>query len=301
MELKFCCAWLYAISKFQKYGESFNIENILEALKQIKKLGFDTTEMEAMRKKNLMEELKNKQLIKETLNSLDLKVNNLCAVFPGLMSRDWKKYLDLFEKSADLANYLGCETIQLDSHMPPLGYISEKPYEETIKFNLPIKIRIDEKFDWHRHWMIMVESFKECDEIAYNRGLKLCLEPRVHESIPNTDAILRLFDWVNSENFGAVLDCGHLHAQKELIPLSVEKLGDKIFFVHASDNDGSNNQHLGVGRGTIDWKGTLKALRKHKFRGYIAIDIGNLPPQFDLDEEIVKSIQYLKAVNQKLY
>ncbi len=300
MELKFCCAWLYAISKFQKYGESFDIKNILEALKQIKKLGFDTTELEAMRKKNLIEELENKHLIKETLNSLDLKVNNLCVVFPELMSRDWKKYLDLFEQSADLANFLGCETIQLDSHMPPLHYISEKPYEDTIKFNVPIKIRVEESFDWTRHWIIMVESIKECDEIAYNRGLKLCLEPRVHESIPNTDAILRLFDWVNSDNFGAVLDCGHLHAQKELIPLSVEKLAEKIFFVHASDNDGRDNQHLGVGRGTIDWDGTLKALKKHKFSGYIAIDIGNLPPQYDLDEEIVKSIQYLEAINQKL-
>jgi sugar phosphate isomerase/epimerase len=300
MELKFCCAWLYAISKFQKYGKSFDIENILAALKQIKKLGFDTTELEAMGKENLMEELKNKKLIKETLNALDLKVNNLCAVFPELMSRDWKKYLDLFEKSADLANFFGCDTIQLDSHMPPLHYISEMPYEETIKFNIPIKIKIDNTFDWHRHWMIMVESIKECDEIAYNRGLKLCLEPRVHESISNTDAILRLFDWVNSENFGAVLDCGHLHAQKELIPLSIEKLAEKIFFVHASDNDGRDNQHLGVGRGTIDWEGTLNALRKHNFNGYIAIDIGNLPPKYNLDEEIIKSIQYLQAINQKL-
>jgi sugar phosphate isomerase/epimerase len=128
----------------------------------------------------------------------------------------------------------------------------------------------------------------------------LCLEPRVHESISNTDAILRLFDWVNSENFGAVLDCGHLHAQKELIPLSIEKLAEKIFFVHASDNDGRDNQHLGVGRGTIDWEGTLNALRKHNFNGYIAIDIGNLPPKYNLDEEIIKSIQYLQAINQKL-
>ncbi|TXT54170.1 MAG: Xylose isomerase domain-containing protein [Promethearchaeota archaeon] len=300
MDLKFCCAWLYAISKFKKYAESFDIKSILKALVQIKELGFHTTELEAMRRKNLMDELNHRDEIKETLESLDLKVNNLCAVFPELMSKDWRKYIDLFEKSADLANFFGCETIQLDSHMPPIKYLSAQPYDTSIEFDVSLKIKIEQEFNWNHHWDIIVNSIKKCDAIAFDRGLRLCLEPRVHESISNTDAILRLFDWVNSDNFGAVLDCGHLHAQKELIPLSVEKLGSKIFFVHASDNDGRDNQHLGVGRGTIDWEGTLKALNKHNFNGYVAIDIGKLPSQYKLDEEVLSSIKYLKRLNHEL-
>lgn len=304
MQLKFCCAWLYAISKYKKYGESFKIPDIMDALEDIKRLGFDTTELEAMRRNNLEEEWDARKKIREKLNSLDLKVNNLCAVFPELMGKDWEKFIHLFKKSADLANYLGCETLQVDSHMPPVKYLSEKPYDETIKFDIDIKIEIEDgfnSFNWNKYWMHIVNSIKKCDEIAFDRGLKLCLEPRVHESISNTDAILRLFDWVNSDNFGAVLDCGHLHAQKEIIPLSVEKLGEKIFFVHASDNDGHTNQHLGVGRGNIDWEGTLKALKKHNFNQYVAIDIGKLPEQYDLDQEIKKSIKYLEKLNRKLF
>jgi sugar phosphate isomerase/epimerase len=304
MELKFCCAWLYAISKYNKYGDTFQIHHILNALEKIKQIGFETTEIEAMGRNNLEDEWNARKRIKEKLSSLELTTNNLCAVFPELMESNWKKHIPLFEKSADLANYLNCETIQLDSHMPPVEYVSERPYDETIKFDVDVKIRIEQgpnTFNWNSHWESMVNSIKACDEIAQDRGLRLCLEPRVHESISNTDAILRLFDWVNSENFGAVLDTGHLHAQKEIIPLSVEKLGEKIFFVHASDNDGRTNAHLGVGRGNIDWEGTLKALKKHHFNDYIAIDIGNLPKPYDLDQEITHSIKYLEKINTNLF
>lgn len=304
MKLKFCCAWLYAISKYNKYGELFKISDIFEALEQIKKLGFKVTEIEAMRKINLEEEWKARKKIKEKLETLDLNVNNLCAVFPELMTEKWKYHIDLFEKAANLANYFGCETIQIDSHIPPVKYRSKKPYDETIKFDMEIRIEIEDSihsFNWNIHWENMVNSIKKCNEIALDRGLKLCLEPRVHESISNTDAILRLFDWVNSDNFGAVLDTGHLHAQKEIIPFSIEKLRDKIFFVHASDNNGRTNQHLGIGRGNIDWERTLKALKKYDYNDYIAIDIGNLPEDYNLEQEIKRSIKYLKTLNRKLF
>ncbi|MHA1292011.1 MAG: sugar phosphate isomerase/epimerase family protein [Promethearchaeota archaeon] len=304
MKLNFSCAWLYAISKYKKYAEKFKIKDLLIALEQIKNLGFNTTELEAMRKKNLEEEYAARKLIREKLNSLDLKVNNFCAVFPELMSKDWEKNLHLFEKSAELAVYFECETIQIDSHMPPVKYYTKKPYDDSIKFNVNLKIKIEEgpnSFNWNRYWNIIVDSIKKCNDIAYDHGLKLCLEPRVHESIPNTDSILRLFDWINSDNFGAVLDCGHLHAQKEIIPFSIEKLGNKIFFIHASDNDGRDNNHLGLGRGNIDWEGVLRALKKHNYKGYIAIDIGNLPSEYDLDEEIIRSINFLKNLHLKLF
>ncbi len=50
----------------------------------------------------------------------------------------------------------------------------------------------------------------------------------------------------------------HLHAAKELIPLSVEKLGSRIFYIHASDNDGRDNYHWAPGKGTVDWTACSK-------------------------------------------
>jgi sugar phosphate isomerase/epimerase len=70
----------------------------------------------------------------------------------------------------------------------------------------------------------------------------------VGENVSNTDAMLRLFDAIPDRNFGAVLDTGHQNAQKEILPLSIEKLRDRIFYVDVSDKDGRTNTHLPFGR-----------------------------------------------------
>jgi len=114
----------------------------------------------------------------------------------------------------------------------------------------------------------------------------------VGELVSNTDALLRLFQQVDDATFGAVLDTGHLHAQKEILPLSVEKLGRRIAYVHASDNDGRDNEHLAPGRGTVDWGGVFDGLRRHGFDGYVGIDIGHVP---DLDAQYREGLAFVRA------
>ena len=86
-------------------------------------------------------------------------------------------------------------------------------------------------------------------ELASDHGLRFCIEPRVGETFATTDAMLRLIDHVDTENLGVVLDAAHLYAAKEILPLSVEKLGDRVYYVHAADNDSKDNRHLAVGDG----------------------------------------------------
>ena len=100
-----------------------------------------------------------------------------------------------------------------------------------------------------------------------------------------------MMDAVGDENFGAVLDTAHLNAQKEILPLSVEKLGKRIFYVHAADNDGCVNEHLASGRGTVDWDGVFQGLKKHGFSGYVAVDVGMVP---DLDSQYRESVSFLQ-------
>jgi sugar phosphate isomerase/epimerase len=119
----------------------------------------------------------------------------------------------------------------------------------------------------------------------------------VGELVSNTDAFLRLWEHVGSDNFGMVLDTGHQNAQKEILPLSVEKLGKRIFYVHVSDNDGRTNEHLALGKGTIDWEGVFTALRKHGYDGYIAIDIGNVP---DIEKAYIESRQFLEQMSAQM-
>jgi sugar phosphate isomerase/epimerase len=109
--------------------------------------------------------------------------------------------------------------------------------------------------------------------------------------------MLRLMDAVQDENFQAVLDTGHLNAQKEIMPLSVEKLGRRIGYLHVSDNDGRDNKHLALGEGTIDWEAVFLALKKHRFNKYVAVDIGNVP---NIDKAYKDSKKFLEALAKKL-
>ncbi|MGE5623550.1 MAG: sugar phosphate isomerase/epimerase family protein [Methanocella sp.] len=81
-----------------------------------------------------------------------------------------------------------------------------------------------------------------------------------------------------------------------ILPLSVEKLGDRITYLHVADNDGRVNAHLAVGRGTVDWDGVLLALKKHGFNGYAAIDVGNVP---GLEAQYRESVEYLTRLAGK--
>ncbi len=142
----------------------------------------------------------------------------------------------------------------------------------------------------------MVQSFSFFTTAAKKAGLRFCVEPRVGELLSNTDAILRMMDAVGDPNFGAVLDTAHLNAQKEILALSVEKLGKRIFYVHAADNDGRVNDHVATGRGTVDWDGVFQGLKKHGFAGYVAVDVGMVS---DLEAQYRESFGFLSQIAKK--
>jgi len=238
--------------------------------------------------------------LKQRCDDLGLTVVNFCPVLPDLVHPEKARRtraLDLFKLAIEAAVFFGCETIQTDSYTPPLEFVGEAPYREAIRYGKRFQVKVDPAFRWDDLWGWLVESIRACAEEAERAGLKCCLEPRVGEIVSNTDALLRLMDAVGSDNFGAVLDTGHQHAQKEILPLSVEKLGGRIQYLHVSDNDGRTNEHLALGRGTVDWDGVFLALKKHAFSGYVAVDVGGVP---DLEVQYRESKIFLEKLAARL-
>ncbi|MGC8717630.1 MAG: sugar phosphate isomerase/epimerase family protein [bacterium] len=295
--MKISCCWLYAISK---YGYPPSMENIFKALKEMADMGFEYVELEGVREENLKEVYQNREKIKDHCRALGVKIINFCPIIPDIVSIDEdkrKKAKDLYMLGIELAKYFNCETIQTDSYTPSLEFIGEAPYKESISYGKHYRVKIDPNFSWDVLWDVLVDSFRFASETAKSAGLKFCLEPRVGEIISNTDALLRLMDHVKSDNFGAVLDTGHQNAQKEILPLSVEKLRNRIFYLHVSDNDGKVNEHLPLGKGNIDWEGIFLALKKHNYQGYVAIDIGNVP---DIEKAYIDSKKFLEDLAKRL-
>ncbi len=297
--MKICCCWLFAISK---YGYPPSLENTLKVIQEIKEMGFEAMELEGVGEKNLFEVFENRRKIKSICESLNLRVVNFCPVLPDLVStypKKKEKALDLFRVALETALFFDTQTIQIDSYTPTIQYKEGRiPHAKMDRFDETYQVIVDPQFSWQREWEALVEGICRCNEMAKRSGLKLCLEPRVGENVSNTDAMLRLFDAIPDRNFGAVLDTGHQNAQKEILPLSVEKLGDRIFYVHVSDNDGRTNHHLPLGQGTIDWEGVFLTVKKHKFDGYVAIDLGYIP---NIDQEYVRSKKFLEDLAKRLH
>ncbi len=294
--MKISCCWLYAITK---YGYPPSLDNTFRVLKEMKALGFKNVELEGVRRENLLAVYEKRHELKKFTDGEGLRVINFCPVLPGSVSlnrRERKESWDLFKRAIEIAKLFNCATIQGDSFTPPLKFRGDSPYKESISYGKHFTVEVDPKFKWQRQWDAMVESFSFFTKEAKKAKLPFCVEPRVGELLSNTDAILRMMDEVNDQNFGAVLDTAHQNAQKEILALSVEKLGKRIFYVHAADNDGRVNDHYAAGRGTVDWDGVFQGLKKHKFSGYIAVDVGMVP---DLDVQYRESLQFLNGMAAK--
>jgi sugar phosphate isomerase/epimerase len=295
--MKISCCWLFAISK---YGYPPSLPDTYRALEEMAALGFKGVELEGVGEDNLRAVSGARQEIKGRCDGLGLTVVNFCPVLPDLVHPEKARRihaLDLFKLGVETASFFGSEMVQTISSTPPLTFVGDTPYKDALAFGQRYQVEVDPAFRWDDLWGWLTDSMGACADEADRAGLKLCLEPRVGEIVSNTDALLRLMEAVDSDNFGAVLDTGHLHAQKEILPLSVEKLGSRIQYVHASDNDSQTNQHLAPGKGTVDWDGVFLALKKHAFSGYVAVDVGNVP---NLDAQYKKSKAFLESLAARL-
>jgi sugar phosphate isomerase/epimerase len=294
--MKINCCWLYAINK---YGYPPSLADTHKVLGEMAALGFDSAELEGVRDENMKAVAAARADLKRRSDDLGLRIINFCPVLPDLVSPDAAKRraaVDLFKLAAEVTVYFGAPTVQVDSYAAPVEYVKHRPYAEAVEFKRQFDVRIPTGFSWDRTWAVLVETIQSCARIAQDAGLRLCLEPRVGELVSNTDALLRLIEHVDSPIFGAVLDCAHLHAQKEILPLSVEKLGSRIFYVHAADNDSRDNEHLAPGRGTVDWQALIDGLKRHGFNGYVGIDVGGVP---DLDAQYREGHTFIRGLLER--
>jgi sugar phosphate isomerase/epimerase len=290
--MKIACCWMYAIGM---YGFPPAVEEMRKAIQEMAAMGFQSIELEGMGYENLESVARNKELLKDECLRNGVQVVNFAPLIPGVISMDVqerRKAFDHFRIGVEVASYLGSARVWIDSYNPPLDIIEGKPYSQEIIFGKEMRVRIPSVFDWKEFWKSFVRAIKDCNRVCMDYGLELLIEPRVGEVTSNTDGLLRLFDAVPNENLGAILDVAHLYAQKELLPLSIEKLGEKIRYVHIADNDGRENRHLPMGEGTVDWDGVFKTLKRIGYKGFYAIDLEKLP---DLPRKFVETKRTLEA------
>jgi sugar phosphate isomerase/epimerase len=70
---------------------------------------------------------------------------------------------------------------------------------------------------------------------------------------------------------GITLDLGHANLEGQIKPF-VDQLADKIVHIHASNNDGSDDQHNGVEDGIIDYIWFTESLKKISYDKRVVVE-----------------------------
>jgi sugar phosphate isomerase/epimerase len=295
--VKISCCWMYAIGK---YGFPPSLDQMLQAVQDMADLGFEYIELEGVGFENLRAVIDNRERIKQACQRAGVQVVDFAPLLPDIISMDpevGERAMALFEEGVRTAAYLGSPSVWIDSYVPPLELVGGKPLTQDLTYGQEYRVRVPEHFSWDQFWAHFVRVVSRCNQIAKQNGVQLLVEPRVGEVTPNSDALLRLIDAIDDENFGVILDTAHQHAQKEMLPLSVEKLGRHIRYVHIADNDGRVNRHLEPGAGTIDWEGVFLALKRQGYDGYYAIDLEKLP---QLEQKFLETRRFLEDYARRL-
>lgn len=80
----------------------------------------------------------------------------------------------------------------------------------------------------------------------------------------DSDMLFELVEGLQSKNIDVCLDIGHAHCNSKISVVEwVKRLKDKIGYVHMHDNNGFEDEHLGLGMGNIPLDEVCEALEQY--------------------------------------
>lgn len=180
--------------------------------------------------------------LKNTLHTTMYDIN-LATLNPWLKDANivcYKKYLDL-------AEYLESEVIVVHG-----GQISNDFVHSPLRDNF---LDLAENH--------LCESLTELTDYGHKKGVKVALEnspPRKNETriVCEPDTQIKILKRIDHPNLGALLDIAHAFLFKLDIVDYLQKIKSHLFEIHAHNNFGESDDHLGLAKGRIDYKPLLE-------------------------------------------
>ena len=124
-----------------------------------------------------------------------------------------------------------------------------------------------------KEWKNNIESAKHLLKLAKKLNVKIAIEnlpppyPLLMKSVKD---FVRFYKEAPDE-IGIALDIAHANLNGQ-IELFLERFPDRIIHMHASDNDGKNDLHWEIGKGTINWRKVCRKIREIGFNGSIVVE-----------------------------
>lgn len=194
-----------------------------------------------------------------------------------------RRVIEQFERGVQISKELGTKIICFVSHWP-VGIQTPIPYPPSFlyptkngyprsSYSPKLIIGFPKGFSWDRTWENYVGSIGMCTDVASDSGLLLAVEGHLNVIVSTTDSFLGLFDEVKSNSLGMNYDTGWQFIQRENVPLSILKLGKKLFHVHVRDGDGILDYNLPPGQGIIDWDEVVESPKSIGSRGFLSLEL----------------------------
>ena len=133
-------------------------------------------------------------------------------------------------------------------------------------------------------WKTNIKSVRKLLELSKKYDVNLLLEncPEPYGFlVKNVEQFSRFFTELG-ENIKLALDVGHSNINGQTRRF-ITAFGKKIAHIHAHDNDGKHDLHLGVGHGTVNWQQFATDIKKIGYKGIVSIESFN-----DVQESIEK-------------
>ena len=102
-------------------------------------------------------------------------------------------------------------------------------------------------------------------------GVRIALE-NITSGLGGYENVLETVRELSAPRLGICLDLGHANLEG-LLPRAIEEAGEKLFHLHASDNDGREDSHLLPLEGNIAWSQVREALRRIGYRGAVSWEL----------------------------
>ena len=226
-------------------------------LRKTKELGFDTVDIFI---DPLEAGVRERKLVKDTCDQLDLPIVSICCVAVGLIDFNTsvqrfhvervKRYLDLvYEYEAkNLLLVLG-EYIWNQEVIPP-----------------------------QEQWQIGVDRCRMLGDYAAELGIQIALElePFPLSLLNSVDSMVRFIDQCNHPAVRANIDVSHL-LLAGIAPEELRRLQGKAIHCHISDCDGKRHGDLPPGRGVVPFEPYLREIKALGIDGTMAIELEYSP------------------------
>jgi len=122
-------------------------------------------------------------------------------------------------------------------------------------------------------WKLNIEGIHELLKTARHYGVSIAVEnlpepfPFLMKSVEDFSRFYNDFH----EDLGLAFDIGHANMNKQIKDFAT-RFSNRITHIHAHDNYGIEDLHLGIGYGNIPWTEVAEAIKKSEYHGTVMLE-----------------------------